>query len=92
MKNGQLHLTLEDREWPFTRTDHDRQIVRGVVRDGEAFCFCRVRRDDDFGLAGVRAFSNSLIWSRSAAAVSKSSSSAACSISECSCDMTVCMS
>ena len=51
MKNGQLHLTLEDREWPFTRTDHDRQIVRGVVRDGEAFCFCRVRRDDDFGKA-----------------------------------------
>ena len=51
MKNGELYLALEDKEWPFTCTDHDRQIVRGVVLDGEAFCFCRVRRDDDFGKA-----------------------------------------
>ena len=48
---GELYLTLEDGEWPFTYTDHDRQIVRGVVWDGEAFRFCRVRRDDDFGKA-----------------------------------------
>ena len=48
---GELYLALEDGEWPFTYTDHDRQIVRGVVWDGEAFRFCRVRRDDDFGKA-----------------------------------------
>ena len=48
----ELFLTLEDREWPFTWTDHERQVVRAVVLDGEGnFYFCRVRRDDDFGKA-----------------------------------------
>ena len=48
---GELNLSLEDREWPFTYVDHDRQIVRGVVWDGARFCFVRVRRDDEFGRA-----------------------------------------
>ena len=52
MRQGrELFLSLEDGEWPFTYTDHDRQIVRGVVWDGEYFYFVRVRRDDDFGKA-----------------------------------------
>ena len=49
--NGELDISLEDREWSFTFTDHDRQIVRGVVWDGTYFYFVRVRRDDDFGRA-----------------------------------------
>ena len=49
--NGELELSLEDGEWPFTYTDHERQIVRGVVSDGEFCYFVRVRRDDDFGKA-----------------------------------------
>ena len=52
IKNGELRLSLEDGEWPFTYTDHDREIVRAVVCDGEGFFyFVRVRRDDDFGKA-----------------------------------------
>ena len=47
-----LRLELRDTEWSFTSVDHDRQIVRAVVIDGEgAFYFVRVRRDDDFGRA-----------------------------------------
>ncbi len=50
--NGELELLLEDGEWPFTYTDHDRVIVRAVVYDdGGLFYFVRVRRDDDFGKA-----------------------------------------
>ena len=49
--NGELNISLEDREWPFTYTDHDRQIVRGVVCDSEFYYFVRVRRDDEFGRA-----------------------------------------
>ena len=47
-----LRLSLEDTEWPFTYTDHDRVIIRAVVYDGEGFFyFVRVQRDDDFGKA-----------------------------------------
>ena len=48
----ELRLELEDREWPFTYTDHDRQIVRAIVFDDEGwFYFVRAHRDDDFGKA-----------------------------------------
>ncbi len=50
-QKGELYLSLEDGEWPFTYTDHERQIVRAVVWDGESFYFVRVRRDDEFGRA-----------------------------------------
>ncbi len=47
-----IHLELEDREWPFTYTDHDRQIVRAIVFDDEGFLyFTRITRDDHFGKA-----------------------------------------
>lgn len=48
----ELRLELEDREWPLTYTDHDRQIVRAIVFDDEGwFYFVRAHRDDDFGKA-----------------------------------------
>ena len=47
-----LHLELQDDQWPLRYTDHDRQIVRAMVVDGEGFYyFVRVERDDDFGRA-----------------------------------------
>ena len=47
-----IYLELEDREWPFTYTDHDRQIVRAIVFDDlDRFYFMRVHRDDHFGKA-----------------------------------------
>ncbi len=53
-QNEELRLSLEDGEWPFTYTDHDREIVRAVVYDGEGFFyFVRVQRDDDFGKAAL---------------------------------------
>ena len=46
----QLHLELTDTQWPFTYTDHDRQVVRAVVTDGDGwYYFCRAVRDDEFG-------------------------------------------
>ena len=43
-------LSLTDTEWPFTYTDHDREIVRAIVVDDEGYYyFCRANRDDDFG-------------------------------------------
>ena len=48
----ELRLHLEDEEWPFTYTDHDREIVRAIVFDEERFFyFVRAERDDDFGKA-----------------------------------------
>ena len=45
-------LNLQDTEWPFTYTDHDREIVRAIVSDDEGYYyFCRVNRDDAFGRA-----------------------------------------
>ena len=47
-----LYLELEDREWPFTYTDHDRQIVRAIVFDDLGWLyFMRAQRDDQFGRA-----------------------------------------
>lgn len=45
-------LKLNDEEWPFEYTDHDRSIARAIVFDGEGyFYFVRAERDDDFGKA-----------------------------------------
>lgn len=50
--SGELSLNLEDVEWPFDYTDHDRNIARAIVYDEEGnFYFVRAERDDDFGRA-----------------------------------------
>ena len=44
-----LYVELQDTEWPFTYTDHHRQIVRAIVVDDEGyFYFNRLERDDVF--------------------------------------------
>lgn len=49
-KHTPLSLELKDTEWPFTYTDHDRQVVRAVVVGADGvFYFNRAVRDDDFG-------------------------------------------
>ncbi len=48
----ELKLELQDTEWPFRYTDHDREIARAIVFDDEGyFYFVRAVRDDDFGKA-----------------------------------------
>jgi 8-oxo-dGTP pyrophosphatase MutT (NUDIX family) len=48
----ELQIELQDTEWPFEYTDHDRRIARAVVYDDAGyFYFVRVERDDDFGRA-----------------------------------------
>ena len=48
----ELYIELEDTEWPFTYTDHDRNIARAIVYDEEGnFYFVRAERNDDFGRA-----------------------------------------
>ena len=50
MELPEIRLQLEDQSWPFTYTDHDRQIARAIVFDNEGkFYFVRAQRDDDFG-------------------------------------------
>ena len=52
MKHKELYFELEDREWPFTYTSHDRQIVRAIVFDDDGWLyFTRASRDDHFGKA-----------------------------------------
>ena len=47
-----ITLQLQDEEWPFTYTDHDRVIVRAIVFDEAGdFYFVRAHRDDEFGKA-----------------------------------------
>ena len=47
---SQIQLHLQDTAWPFTYTDHHRQIARAIVFDNDGnFYFIRARRDDDFG-------------------------------------------
>ena len=49
---AELMLYLQDDEWQFEYTSHDRQIVRAVVFDSDGyFYFVRAIRDDDFGKA-----------------------------------------
>lgn len=46
----ELYITLRDDEWPMQSIDHDREIVRAIVVDGDScYYFMRVERDDDFG-------------------------------------------
>ena len=48
----EIYLELQDTEWPFEFTDHDRTIVRTVVYDDAGFFyFVRANRDDEFGRA-----------------------------------------
>ena len=47
---SQIQLHLQDTAWPFTYTDHHRQIARAIVFDNDGnFYFIRARRDDDIG-------------------------------------------
>ena len=49
---NELYLELRDTKWPFTYTDHDRQIARAIVFDDEGWLyFTRATRDDHFGKA-----------------------------------------
>ena len=51
-RTQQLRLELRDTQWPFSYTDHDRQIVRAIVIDDDGwYYFVRASRDDDFGRA-----------------------------------------
>ncbi len=44
-----IAIELQDTEWPFTYTDHDRTVVRAIVVDADgAFYFNRLERDDIF--------------------------------------------
>ena len=48
----EIKIELQDSEWAFTYTDHDREIVRAIVFDTEGYYyFVRAVRDDDFGKA-----------------------------------------
>ena len=45
-------IELEDTEWPFEYTDHDRRTARAVVFDDDGYLyFVRAERDDEFGKA-----------------------------------------
>ncbi|MBQ9438169.1 MAG: NUDIX hydrolase [Lachnospiraceae bacterium] len=49
---SELAVELQDTEWPFEYTDHDRKIARAVVFDDEGFFyFVHAERDDHFGRA-----------------------------------------
>lgn len=51
-EKNELHLELQDNEWPFEFTDHDRIIARAIAFDDEGYLyFVRAVRDDDFGKA-----------------------------------------
>ena len=50
MDDSEMLIELQDTEWPFTYTDHDRQIARAIVYDETGFFyFVRAQREDDFG-------------------------------------------
>ncbi len=52
MNIKELELRLQDDEWEYEYTDHDRNIARAIVFDEEGyFYFVRAERDDDFGKA-----------------------------------------
>ena len=49
---NELAIELKDTEWEYTGTDHDREIVRAIVFDGDGYYyFMRLRRDDIFAKA-----------------------------------------
>ena len=48
----EIRIELQDTQWPYTYTDHDREIVRAIVIDDRGyFYFVRAMRDDEFGKA-----------------------------------------
>lgn len=48
----ELAIELQDMEWPYEFTDHDRMIARAICFDDDGFFyFVRAERDDDFGKA-----------------------------------------
>ena len=48
----ELAIELQDMEWPYEFTDHDRMIARAICFDDDGFFyFVRAERDDDFGRA-----------------------------------------
>ena len=50
--DSELDIALQDMEWPFEYTDHDRRIARAICFDEDGyFYFVRAERDDDFGRA-----------------------------------------
>lgn len=50
MENKPLYIELQDTEWAFTHTDHDRVVARAVVADADGnLYFNRAVRDDIFG-------------------------------------------
>ena len=54
MNPNELHISLEDNEWSFEYTDHDREIVRAIVYDDERyFYFVHAERDDDLGKCSI---------------------------------------
>ena len=49
-KLSELFIELKDTEWDYEYTDHDRNIVRAIVIDGDGyFYFVRADRNDGFG-------------------------------------------
>ncbi len=51
MEIEELNISLEDTEWPYEYTSHDRTIARAIVYLKDDFYFVKVDRDDDFGKA-----------------------------------------
>ncbi len=52
--NSELYLELNDTQWPYEYTDHDRTIARAIVYDEDKqFYFVRAERDDIFGKATI---------------------------------------
>ncbi len=50
----ELYIELQDYEWPYEYTDHDRLIARAICFDDDgSFYFVRAERDDDFGKAAI---------------------------------------
>ena len=50
--HSELNIELQDTEWAFEYTDHDRMIARAICVDDEGFFyFVRAERNDDFGKA-----------------------------------------
>ena len=50
--NREIHIELQDTQWPFDYTDNDRNIARAIVYDENGmFYFVRAERDDYFGRA-----------------------------------------
>lgn len=52
--NKELNIELQDTQWQYEYTDHDRDIARAIVYDENGlFYFVRAERDDEFGKATI---------------------------------------